>query len=882
MAIRKALGPYRTMLKIQLGRGGRLLGGWTVRRQDAATPPAGLQRLQLDSSATNLPATVTRLIGRTAAVTRLRDLMSAYRVVTLTGPGGIGKTSLGLKTARRMLGEYVNGAWLIEMAPLSDPALVPATVAGVLGLTLGAGPISEEALARAIGDRNLLLVLDNCEHVIDAVASLIETVTRRCSYITILATSREILRVDGEYVYRVAPLEVPAADEHEPDQILSRSAVQLFVTRAKALNPDFSPRAENPAEIAAICRQLDGIPLAIELAAARASVLGVQQVTVGLCDRLELLKAGGHTGLLRHRTLRAALDWSYELLPAAEQRLLRCLAIFSGGFTLAAAAAVMNDHGQYTSTVTDGIANLVAKSLVALDRAETRTRWYLLESTRAYALEKLADSHESELTAWRHAEYFLALFAPFATEGRLQAALDDLGLYRREIDNFRTALNWAFSSGGDAGVGVALAAVGADFWVAVSLVAEACKWSRMALARIGAAAKTRREMILQCSLGTSLIFTEGMIDEARRALTRGLSLARTLANVDYQQRTLHKLWLFAFREAALDDALAMALEFDEVSRHRDPRSRAVADGLVGAPQVYRGEHIEASMRLRRAIDQYPIERGSRDAIRFGIDLLASASSHLSVALFSRGLVDAASRVAVRAIEEARGRDQPTVLCAALVHAANVYFLSLGDLDTAERYGSELIAIGQKHALRPFYAAGLCIRGSLARRRTDPNTGVDLLRRGLTELQAASYLIHYPCFQVELAAALGAVARVDDGLAEIDAALRFAAATGHRWFVPEILRVKGELLALRGSGDPTVIADVFRGSMREAGEQHALYWELSAAISLAELLRGQHREAEARAVLAPVYDRFTEGFSATKVKYAKMLLGQLEGRASVVI
>ena len=192
---------------------------------------------------------------------------------------------------------------------------MPSTVAGVLGLKLGAGTISEEAVARAVGDNNLLLLLDNCEHVIDAVASLIETLLRRCPRVTILATSREILRVDGECVYRVPPLEVPAVDEDEPDQILSRSAVQLFVTRANALNSDFSPRAENLAEIAAICRQLDGIPLAIEFAAARASVLGVQQVTAGLRDRFELLKAGRRTALPRHRTLRAALDWSYELLP---------------------------------------------------------------------------------------------------------------------------------------------------------------------------------------------------------------------------------------------------------------------------------------------------------------------------------------------------------------------------------------------------------------------------------------------------------------------------------------------------------------------------------------------------------------------------------------
>ncbi len=425
---------------------------------------------------------------------------------------------------------------------------------------------------------------------------------------------------------------------------------------------------------------------------------------------------------------------------------------------------------------------------------------------------------------------------------------------------------------------VALAAAGADFWVAVSLDAEACKWSGTALARIGAAAGTRHEMILQCSLGASLIFTKGTDDDARRALMRGLSLARTLTDFDYQQRAVHKLWLFSLRVTALDEAIDMARDYDEVVRHHDPQSQAVADGLVGVlPRIYRGEHIEAGRRLRRAIGAIdPIECRNRDAIRFGIDLLASASSHLAGSLLSRGLVG--HRIAggrARSIEQARCRDRPSVLCFSLASAAGFVFLSLGELDMVERYGEELITLGEKHALRPFHAAGLCIRGSLATRRTDPNTGVDLLRRGLADLHAAGYLLLYPYFQVELAAALGAVARVDDGLAEINAALHFVAATGHRWFVPETLRVKGELLTLRGQGDPAVIADLFRGSMRLAREQQALYWELSAVIRLAEFLRGQHREEEAHGVLAEVLRSFSrKGLLRRKSNARKMLLGQL--------
>ena len=235
MVVRRAPGTYRSSLKTGSSRFFRLFGDWIVRRQDTAAPPVGVQRIGVNgfSPVTNFPATVTRLVGRTAAVARLRDLLSAYRVVTLTGPGGIGKTSLALKATRGIVGNFADGCWLVELASLSDPTLLPSTLAAVLGLTLDAEATSGEAVARAIGDDNLLLLLDNCEHVIDAAASLIDTVVRRCPYVTIVATSREILRVDGEYVYRVAPLEVPALDEDAPDQILSRSAVQLFVAQSK-------------------------------------------------------------------------------------------------------------------------------------------------------------------------------------------------------------------------------------------------------------------------------------------------------------------------------------------------------------------------------------------------------------------------------------------------------------------------------------------------------------------------------------------------------------------------------------------------------------------------------------------------------------------------
>jgi non-specific serine/threonine protein kinase len=873
-AIRRALGPDRAMLKTVSGRGYKLLGNWTIRESAALAEPGrpihsgeGAQ-----SFFSNVPIAVSELIGRELVLQHLDNLIAAYRVVTLTGPGGIGKTALAGEVARRLYPKLKGDACFVELASLLDPELVPSAVAGALGLQFGGVEITPRSVAEVIGNKKALLILDNCEHVVDGAANFVEILLNVCPRCTILVTSREVLRVEGECTYRVPPLEIPPLDEEDPASVLGYSAVELFVRRARARDSDFSPLAENLSATAAICRHLDGIPLAIEFAAARAAALGVKQVAAGLHDRFALLSGGRRTILPRHKTLRAVLDWSHELLPEDEKLLLRRLSVFPAGFTLDAAVAVMGDTGLDARAVTEGIANLVFKSLLSLSKSDFAPRWHLLETTRAYAMDKLVDSGQYVRAARRHAEFYLMMFAPFAADGQLQTAIDALAIYRREIDNFRSALNWAFSAEGDSALGIALAAAGADFWIATSLVDESYEWSAKALAQLGTAAGTRHEMILQCNLGMTGIYTRGMIEDAQQALKLASSLARASEDFDYQQRTTLGLWLYSARSSALAEALDVARRYEKLIHLHDRHSRAVADWLVGIPHVFFGEHIEASLRLLRAITQYPIENRNRDTVRFGSDLLASATGHVSVSLLSRGLLDAASRTARYAVEEARGRNQPTVLCVALAFAAGFVALSLGELDIAESYGEELISNARKHALLPFHAIGLCIRGSLEVRRADPGAGVDLLRRGITGMQEASYLLFYPFFLVELATALGAMGNFDESLVEIDTTLRFAEQTGHRWFVPETLRVQGELLARRSSDNPTDIANLFRESIRQARQQKALYWELSAAISLTEYLQSQLEDVQPQALLASAYNRFTEGFSTLTLKKARALLG----------
>ena len=320
-----------------------------------------------------------------------------------------------------------------------------------------ADDITAETVARAVGGQHILLVLDNCEHVIDAVASLAEMLVRQCPRVTILATSREVCRIQGESVYRVPPLEVPASNQVDADQILGHSAPELFMARAREFGSDVSSHAENLPTIAAICRHLDGIPLAIEFAAARAATLGIAQVATGLRDRFALLISGRRTALPRHRTLRATLDWSYELLPDVERLLLRRLAVFSGGFSLPAAVAVTNrgeasEASASEASIVDGVTNLVAKSLVTSEITGEAGYFRLLETTRAYAIAKLTESGEIQEFSRRHAEYYRTLLEGIDSEWRAGPT------HLSDIDNVRAALEWSFGVNGDLEIGVGLAA----------------------------------------------------------------------------------------------------------------------------------------------------------------------------------------------------------------------------------------------------------------------------------------------------------------------------------------------------------------------------------------------------------------------------------------
>jgi len=414
-AIRKAFGSDRAMIKTVSRHGYRLTGNWRLADEDSLTGNIRNESVDVpvQRHLSNIPESGHDLIGRSAAIQQLLDLSSAYRAITLTGPGGIGKTVLALEVARRLLPSFEGNGWFLDLSALLDPNLVASTVAAIVGLRLNGDAISPEDIARAIGRRKLLLVIDNCEHVIEAASSLVETIVSFCSQVSILSTSRETLQIQGEHVFRVPPLEVPYDGNNDTRPVLGYSAVQLFIARTRALHSDFTPGDPHLSMIASICERLDGVPLAIEFASACVAALGLEEVAARLDDRFGLLTAGRRTAPPRQRTLAATLEWSYQLLPEWERRLLRHLSVFRGGFTMGAAIAVAGGGAANAADVVTGIRNLISKSLVATEGSPVR-RWRLLETTREYAGRELQAQGEVGEALRKHAEYFAELAPPGA------------------------------------------------------------------------------------------------------------------------------------------------------------------------------------------------------------------------------------------------------------------------------------------------------------------------------------------------------------------------------------------------------------------------------------------------------------------------------------
>lgn len=881
-AIRKALGSDRSMLKTVAGRGYRLTGAWTSAFSSTteATSRAGLLPSRFRLGFGHFPLPGSELIGRSAAVSKLSAVMSEYRVVTLTGPGGIGKTRLAQAVAHRVLPSFEGHGCYVELVALSDARPVPSAIVSALGLELGEHEISAISIARAIGARKLLLALDNCEHVIDAAAELAETIVQMCPHTSILTTTREPLRIDGEYTYRVPPLEVPQLDEQASEMVLAYSAVRLFVERTSAVRSDFKPEKANVPAMAEICRRLDGIPLAIEFAAARAATLGIEQVLWRLNDRFALLSGGHRTALPRHQTLRATLDWSYDLLTESEQRLFRLLAVFSGGFTVEGAVAVTNRAGGSAERVEDDVANLVSKSLVVLDKAGATSRWRLLETVREYALRKLVESRESQLGARLHAEYFRDLVTSGEAVPPRSMAIESLASHAREIDNVRAALDWAFSPAGDASVGVVLTSAYVPVWLYLSLVFECREQVERALERAGPDSKLAPHLMMQLNLAFGVALTHTTpwsVDETDVALTQALAIAETSGDPTAQLRALWALWTSHFTGGNFQRALGVADRYAQVARQQgDLADILVGDRLMGSTFHYQGSQPKARQHLERVLDLYVAPPDQRHTEWFMFDQRVLARAMLARVAWLQGFLDEAVLNAKASVEEAQAIGNDLSLCYALTEAAGPIAIMTGNYDAGERSVTLLVAVAAKHGFDFWARMGRCLQGKLLIKRGELAEGAAQLRTALDGFRLTDYLNFFG----DLAEGLAGSGHLAEGLATIDDALARSERNEIHWCRAEALRIKGELLLQPGSSRSMAAAEAcFMEALEVAEQQGALFWRLRAALSLSGLRAIQDRKEEAARILAPVYARFPEGSETPDLRSAKVMLAALSLRGA---
>ena len=876
-ALRRALGDGRgdrRYIATSAGQGYRFVAPVSVAQAPAAAAlPAAPTRQNH-----NLPQQLTRLIGRADAVSRIAAQLQRHRLLSIVGPGGIGKTSVALAVAEASVNTYEHGVWFVDLAPLADPRLVPSVVAQLLGFDIRSDdPVP--GLVGALRDRRLVLVLDNCEHVIEAAATLATAILKGAAGIHILATSHEPLRVEGEYVQHLPPLSSGFPSDHlGAAEALAFPAVELFVERAAECLGEFELTDENAPIVAEICRKLDGIPLAIELAAARVESFGVRGLATHLDDRFRVLTSGRRSGPPRHRTLRAALDWSYDVLSEPERAVLRRLGIFMGGFTLDAACAVVADPGLLRGDVIDAVAELVEKSLAVVETTETEPRLRLLETTRAYALERLAESGERKAVAHRHAEYYRNLFARAEGEAGARPADEWLADYAREIDNLRAALDWAFSPGGDGSIGVALTTAAVALWMRLSLPEECRGRAERALAALGAGASrdARREMKLHVAVGASLIYIRGAAGpETSMAYTRALEIAESLDDAEYRLRALWGLCTYHSANGRNRVALELAQRFHALAAERpDPNDRLTGEGMIGVAQHFLGDLPSARHHLEHVLvgDVTPNEMSH--IIRFHTDQRVLMSVFFARVLWLQGFPDQATRAAHSTVEDAHAANNTISLCQALAHAACPLALLTGDLAAAEHYGTMLLDHSTRFALAFWRAWGRSFQGVLVIQRGDVITGLRLLRAGFDEIGEAEFAI-FRLIAILMADALVRAGQNADGLAAIEVAVARAERTEERWATAELVRVKGELLLLQGApGAAAVAEDHFRQALDWARQQGALSWELRAATSLARLLRDRDRIDEARDLLAGVYGRFTEGFGTADLREAKRLIDAL--------
>ncbi|MEA2892912.1 MAG: hypothetical protein QOI05_3705 [Bradyrhizobium sp.] len=822
-----------------------------------------------------LPVRPVMMIGRETAVGEVSDKLRDERFVTLLGPGGIGKTSIALAVGHAAAEEFGGEVYFVELDGLTDPRNVAGAVATSLGTALKSKDPGPE-LVGLIRSRKLLIILDSGEHVIEAVASLAEQLYRQTEKIHVLTTSRELLKVKGEHCYRVLPLGCPPdGSTQTAHAVLRYASAQLFVRCVAARAGGFVLTDEEAPLVAEICRKLDGIPLAIELAAGQAAALGLKNTVARLVSRPELLKLSHRTAVPRHRTLRATFDWSYDLLSDAERIVFRRIAPFVGHLTLEGAQYVAGGRGVDTAAICDAIAGLVEKSLIAIRTDEAQPEYRLLDTTRAYALEKLEEHAEVDVVLRRHAEYVAGYLeaqkvalSPLPQAQRVAARF-------RQVSDVRAALEWSFGPRGDAEIATRLAVPATHLLLELSLLSECQLWSERALALLRSQhPDSRREMEICATLPFALMYTEGNSQRVRAAFSRALGAAVRQEDLDYELRLLSGLFRYSYWTNDINNAIDLAARSRNVAlKMQNPEDLALSESMLGAASHLSGNHLVAQKHFESSLGY--ARTGSR--FRAGLHLFNYVSFSLAGmarSLLYRGSLVQSLDYANRAIDEGKRSGRPAILCRALAMVFPV-FLASGNAELSAQCIAQIADLASAYSLMPYQALATGQRGQLLLLQGTIEDAIPLLRRALKELHDQRYEMLNVDFFCELSAGLMTTGGHEEALALMVNQLDVQQRAGKLLHMPALLRLKGLALASRSIEDLAEAEQSLLSSIDWAKRQSATLFEVEAATDLAELLLKQGRVREAYKHLGAPLDRMPAGTGSPTHRRALQILNQLQ-------
>ncbi|WP_162262249.1 winged helix-turn-helix domain-containing protein [Acidovorax sp. Root219] len=846
-ALRRALGDDGETCRYIVNVPGR---GYSFVGEVSLAVPSGLDGTgpKRHEASNHMPLPLMNVVGRDDAIREVGRLVAEHRLVTVVGAGGVGKTTVALAAAAHLAANYRDGARFVDLAPLCDARQVASVWANAIDASRAIS--DERELGALLADRHMLVVLDNCEHLVHAAATVAEAVLALAPGVHVLATSREPLRATGEWVIRLPSLELPPASERlTAEQAKAFAAVALFTQRTAANFSGFAFTDDDVAHVTEICGRLDGIPLALELAASRVAQLGLGGLSARLEDRFAILTKGRRTALPRQQTLRAAINWSYDLLSEDQKTVLRRLSIFAGAFSFDSAVAVCEED--LSADPLDAIDELALKSLITIDTGTDIAHYRLLETTRAFALEKLKEAGELVLASRKHAEHVCDVFERLEADSPPYGAAWDAGR-GRWIDDIRIAVQASFSTLRDPGLSIRLLGATASVWYQRSLMDEYRTRAEEALEKAGDLAEQPEASLMRLlySLTMCYWYTRGAGPDMARTAKGAYDIAQRSRNLDFERRALWGLW--QERNGSGDYAAALGLAWQYVALTTpDTEAEAAILGrrmmqwslhLVGEQDSSLGEGTAARSLIGRV--DHP-----RTLNQYQLHPHAAINAALSRALWVRGFPDQALAAAAQAVQYATSAQHALTLCFALFCQCTV-LLWCGRLEDLSRQADALTEVATDRRLDLWkgwgltfkYAHTYCVQGVVVPQWRNPVCSL---------------------LQIESMATVGYEFLEEEALARAEA--------GHcPWCAPELIRVQGEKLLRQGSSLEEAEKWFIR-SLELASSSQVLSWELRAATSLARCWSDQGRRDEGVTLLSGVLDRYSEGFNTLDVRRAQQIL-----------